>query len=172
LETRKDQKEKNTKEKNIIIPDISFEVNKKYRDSIALKAVENGVYYFSYSTDSEWCYAKYCDGKMYDIYSLDNKYDIFYEDIINGNLVIGCFLNNKVTIMKVSMRGKEEIITEFNMPTFPIIAYTGNSLVWCEKELEDNLNKEKLIKKGGIFFYKKPPFFLLFWLYLLYNASV
>ncbi len=139
------QEEGTKKENGIITHDISFKASKKYRDSIALKAVENGVYYFSYSTDSEWCYAKYCDGKMSDIYSLDNKYDIFYEDIINGNLVIGCFLNNKVTIMKVSMQGKEEIITEFNMPTLPIIAYTGNSLVWCEKELEDNLNKEKLM---------------------------
>ena len=79
---RKDKKEKNIKEKNIITPDISFKVNKKYRDSISLKAVEDGNYYFSYNTDSEWCYAKYCNGKMSDIYSLDNKYDIFYNKII------------------------------------------------------------------------------------------
>ena len=52
---RKDKKEKNIKEKNIITPDISFKVNKKYRDSISLKAVEDGNYYFSYNTDSVLC---------------------------------------------------------------------------------------------------------------------
>ena len=43
---RKDKKEKNIKEKNIITPDISFKVNKKYRDSISLKAVEVAIIFF------------------------------------------------------------------------------------------------------------------------------
>lgn len=69
----KDKKDKNIKEKNMITPDISFKVKKKYKNSISLKAVEDGNYYFSYNTDSEWCYEKYCNGKISDIYSLDNK---------------------------------------------------------------------------------------------------
>lgn len=143
---RKDKKEKNIKEKNIITPDISFKVNKKYRDSISLKAVEDGNYYFSYNTDSEWCYAKYCNGKMSDIYSLDNKYDIFYNKIINQNIILGCFLNNKVKIIKINMQGKEETIAEINMSTFPVIEDAGNSLVWCEvEELEDNMKKETVM---------------------------
>ena len=143
---RKDKKEKNIKEKHIITPDISFKVNKKYRDSISLKAVEDGNYYFSYNTDSEWCYAKYCNGKMSDIYSLDNKSDIFYNKIIKQNIILGCFLNNKVKIIKINMQGKEETIAEINMSTFPVIEDAGNSLVWCEvEELEDNMKKETVM---------------------------
>lgn len=142
----KDKKEKNIKEKNIITSDILFKVKKKYRDSISLKAVEDGNYYFSYNTDSEWCYAKYCDGKMSNIYSLDNKYDIFYNKIINKNIILGCFLNNKVKIIKINMQGKEETIAEINMSTFPVIEDAGNSLVWCEAEkLENNIEKETVM---------------------------
>lgn len=108
--------------------------------------MEDGIYYFAYNTDSEWCYAKYCNGKMSDIYSLDNKSDIFYDKIINRNIILGCLFNNKVKIIKIDMQGKEETIAEINMSTFPVIEDAGNSLVWCEAEKpENNIEKETVM---------------------------
>ncbi len=138
-------KESNEKENKIVTPLESFKVGEKYMDSPGLLAVENGIYYFSYNTDSSWCYAKYGNGKMSDIYSIDNKYDIFYENIINGNLIIACYFKSKVTILKISMDGKEEIITNMDMPGFSVIGDAGNSIIWLDHEkVKNNMYKETL----------------------------
>ena len=61
---------------NVIMLDTSFQIDEKYRNSISLMAVKGKNYYFSYETDKAWCYAKYCDGKMSGIYSLDSELPI------------------------------------------------------------------------------------------------
>lgn len=130
--TMKDETSVTVEKKDITELITSFNVENENWKNIYLRGVYNGAYIFYYNNDNMIHYVKYENGKFSNIYSVDSKYTFYYLGIADDSIVMGRTWKDKNEIVKVSMSGEEEILTEFSTSAFPNMIRVGNVLIWSE----------------------------------------